>query len=103
MLSRNRDKGANMRALRKRISSINGVHSGAMGLAPGRRGRSAAIWRLVVIVVSAIALILGVTHAYSQSGAQPSERSAASHGSADNGKRLYMKDGCYECHSLQGQ
>ena len=91
-----------MRALRKRISSINGVHSGAMGLAPGRRARSAAIWRPVV-VVSTIALILGVPHAYTQSGAQPSERSAKSPGSAHNGKRLYMKDGCYECHSLQGQ
>jgi mono/diheme cytochrome c family protein len=91
-----------MRTLRKRISSIDGVHSRAMGLAPGRRRRSAALWRLVVVVVSAIALI-HVTHAYSQSGAQPSERSATSHGSADNGKRLYMKDGCYECHSLQGQ
>jgi mono/diheme cytochrome c family protein len=91
-----------MRTLCTRISSIDGAHSGAMGLAPGRRGRSAAIWRLVV-VVSTIALILGVPHAYSQSGAQSSERSATSPGSADNGKRLYMRDGCYECHSLQGQ
>ena len=103
MLSRSRDKGANTSTLRKRISSTDGVHSGAMGLAPGRRGRSAAIRCLVVVVVSTIALILCVTYAYSQSGVQPSERSAASPGSADNGKRLYMKNGCYECHSLQGQ
>lgn len=88
---------------RKRISSTDGVQSGAMGLDPGRRGRSAAIRSLVVVVVSTIALIHCVTHAYGQSGVQRSGHSVASPGSADNGKRLYMKNGCYECHSLQGQ
>jgi mono/diheme cytochrome c family protein len=92
-----------MRTPRKSISSTNGVHSSAIGLAPVRGGRSAAIGRLLVVVVSTIALILGITHAHGQSDAQPSGRSAAYPGNADNGKRLYMKDGCYECHSLQGQ
>ena len=42
-----------------------------------------------------------------QSGAQqsPKDSKAASATSArvENGKRLYMKDGCYECHGRAGQ
>ena len=34
---------------------------------------------------------------------QPAAASAAPTGSAANGKVLYMKIGCYQCHSEQGQ
>jgi mono/diheme cytochrome c family protein len=37
--------------------------------------------------------------------AQPSQASAAAptNGNADNGKKLFMADGCYECHGTVGQ
>ena len=41
--------------------------------------------------------------AIGQAATQPSPPAAAPAGNADNGKRLFTKDGCYECHGLQGQ
>jgi mono/diheme cytochrome c family protein len=29
--------------------------------------------------------------------------SAATPGNADNGKKLFIRDGCYECHGIEGQ
>jgi mono/diheme cytochrome c family protein len=68
---------------------------------PGRM-RAASIGSLVVLAVITMALVLGAEDAYSQSAAQ-SKRTEASSENAENGRRLYVKYGCYECHSLQGQ
>jgi len=39
-----------------------------------------------------------------QTAATPSEKSAsASGGNAENGKKIFTKDGCYECHGREGQ
>lgn len=92
-----------MKTLRQCISSIGIVHNGATGSRRLRRMSAAAIRRSVVQAAITMALVLGVTRGYTQSAAQSSERSEASPGNAENGKRLYMKYGCYECHSLQGQ
>lgn len=35
--------------------------------------------------------------------AQEPKSTNASAGNAENGKRLFMKDGCYECHGREGQ
>ena len=35
--------------------------------------------------------------------AQESKSAAAPAGNSENGKRLFMKDGCYQCHGREGQ
>ena len=35
--------------------------------------------------------------------AQEAKPSSAPAGNAENGKRVFMKDGCYECHGREGQ
>lgn len=35
--------------------------------------------------------------------AQESKPSSSGTGNAENGKRLFMKDGCYQCHGREGQ
>ena len=55
--------------------------------------------RAVVLVGIAAALSFSATLA----ATQPSPPAAAPAGNAENGKRLFTKDGCYECHGLQGQ
>jgi mono/diheme cytochrome c family protein len=92
-----------MKTLRQCISFIDIVSNRATGSRRLQRMSAAAIRGSLVLVVITMALVLGVTRAHSLSAAQSSERSEASSGNAGKGKRLYMKDGCYECHSLQGQ
>lgn len=41
--------------------------------------------------------------AMGQAATQSPPPAAAPAGNAENGKRLFTKDGCYECHGLQGQ
>ena len=61
--------------------------------------------RAVVLVGVAAALSFSATatRAIGQAATQPSPPAAAPAGNAENGKRLFTKDGCYECHGLQGQ
>src|SRR5580692_8046245 len=61
--------------------------------------------RAVVLVGVAAAVIFGAsaTRAMGQAVTQSSPPAAAPAGNAENGKRLFTKDGCYECHGLQGQ
>jgi mono/diheme cytochrome c family protein len=62
--------------------------------------------RAVVLVGVAAALSFSATLAalaMGQAATQPSPPAAAPAGNAENGKRLFTKDGCYECHGLQGQ
>jgi ubiquinol-cytochrome c reductase cytochrome c subunit len=53
--------------------------------------------------VVAMVLILIAPRARVQAGLQTSKTSGATAGNAENGKKLFKKDGCYECHGLQGQ
>ena len=48
-------------------------------------------------------LMLSAAHGKAITLVQAPKPIAASGGNAENGKRLYNKDGCYECHGLQGQ
>ena len=58
--------------------------------------------KIAVLVVVAAVLIAGATRSVGQA-AQSSPSAAAPAGNAETGKRLFTKDGCYECHGLQGQ
>jgi mono/diheme cytochrome c family protein len=84
------------------IYFVNIVHNPATVSHRLGRMRAASTWSSAVLAMITMALVLGAEGAYSQSAAQ-SKRPEASSGNAENGKRLYMKYGCYECHSLQGQ
>jgi ubiquinol-cytochrome c reductase cytochrome c subunit len=59
--------------------------------------------KIAVLVVVAAALISGATRSTGQAAAQSSASAAAPAGNAETGKRLFTRDGCYECHGLQGQ
>ena len=59
--------------------------------------------RAVVVVGVVAALSFSANRAMGQAATQPSPPAAAPAGNAENGKRLFTKDGCYECHGLQGQ
>jgi mono/diheme cytochrome c family protein len=51
----------------------------------------------------ALALIFSGAGARSQSAASASKSANAPAGNADAGKRIYNKDGCYQCHGREGQ
>jgi mono/diheme cytochrome c family protein len=59
--------------------------------------------RAVALVAVAATLSFPATRAMGQAATPSSPPAAAPAGNAETGKRLFMKDGCYECHGLQGQ
>jgi mono/diheme cytochrome c family protein len=61
------------------------------------RGLDISHWLAIVIVV--VVLILASPAARAQ---QPGADTAPA-GNAQNGKKIFAGDGCYECHGLQGQ
>jgi mono/diheme cytochrome c family protein len=55
------------------------------------------------LVVVAVVLMLSAVLVRVQNAAQASKPAETLSGNAENGKRIFMKYGCYECHGLQGQ
>jgi mono/diheme cytochrome c family protein len=51
----------------------------------------------------AIALFFIFFHVRSADAAQESKPADAPAGNAENGKRIFAKNGCYECHGREGQ
>jgi mono/diheme cytochrome c family protein len=64
-----------------------------IGMITGIRSRSVVFFPLLLA-----ALLFGIPVAQAQ---QASDATPA--GNAQNGKKLFMNDGCYECHGRQGQ
>ena len=61
------------------------------------------IRRITLTAVGAI-LLLAVSAPRAQNAASQGEKSeAAPTGNAENGKKIFTKDGCYECHGREGQ
>jgi ubiquinol-cytochrome c reductase cytochrome c subunit len=54
------------------------------------------------VTALAAALALGAVGTKVATAAQEKSSAAAS-GNAENGKQLFVKDGCYECHGREGQ
>ena len=54
-------------------------------------------------MVFAIALSLGYTLVSVSVAAQESKPADAPAGNAESGKRIFAKNGCYECHGREGQ
>src|ERR1700736_2066347 len=61
------------------------------------------VCRSGILIALATALIFVSIRARAQNAAQSSKPSDAQSGNAENGKRLFTKDGCYECHGREGQ
>jgi mono/diheme cytochrome c family protein len=66
------------------------------------RSRS-RIRRIALTAIGAI-LLLVAPASRAQNAPQPAEKSAAPPaGNSETGKKLFTKDGCYECHGREGQ
>jgi len=57
----------------------------------------------VVVVVLALALSSGFSGGRILHAGQNAKPSDAPPGNAENGKRIFLKHGCYECHGREGQ
>ncbi|HEV2521191.1 MAG TPA: cytochrome c [Candidatus Acidoferrales bacterium] len=55
------------------------------------------------VVALALALIYGSGGVAFLKAAQEKKPSEAPAGNAENGKKIFLKDGCYECHAREGQ
>jgi len=63
-------------------------------------------WRPSVIglaIAITVATVVIQNHAEAQTKANDTKPSELLNGSAENGKRLFQKDGCYECHGRAAQ
>jgi mono/diheme cytochrome c family protein len=60
---------------------------------------------LVLMIVAALAgmLLLERSEALAQSASTAKQTAGAPAGNADRGKTIYKRDGCWECHGLDGQ
>ena len=65
-----------------------------------RARRSANSVALALLTMPLIFICTGVK---AQNTAQSSKASDSQSGNAENGKRLFVKYGCYECHGREGQ
>lgn len=60
-------------------------------------------WRSASLVMFAMALFFGCTVMSGQNAPSASKANEAPAGNAENGKRIFTKYGCYECHGREGQ
>src|ERR1700686_4101362 len=66
-------------------------------------GRACMIRRITLPAIGAI-LLLAVPAPRAQNAAKPGDKSETSPaGNAETGKKIFTKDGCYECHGREGQ
>lgn len=57
---------------------------------------------LALLALVAVVLAVGIP-AHAKSGAQSAKSDEAPAGNAENGKKLFAKFGCYECHGREAQ
>ena len=67
---------------------------------PPNRARVSGAFVLVAILA---AFVYSPKHVNAQSTDQGAKSAPAATGNAENGKKLFSKYGCYECHGYQGQ
>jgi mono/diheme cytochrome c family protein len=60
-------------------------------------------WCFAILVTLATVLLFGPTHAMGQNATEPSKATATSAGNAENGKLIFNKYGCYQCHGREAQ
>ena len=94
-----------MKRLRGRSSALEILRN---GIAPWRHLRQVTAIRSVALAAVAVvgvtaAIVLSAMPAKVQSTAQTSKPAAKAAGNAANGRRLFKKDGCYQCHGFEAQ
>jgi ubiquinol-cytochrome c reductase cytochrome c subunit len=60
-------------------------------------------YRFPAIATLALVLLFSLGRGIILQAAQDSKPSDAPSGNAENGKRIFTKDGCYQCHGREGQ
>lgn len=60
-------------------------------------------WLSMSCLIAAVALICLRPGALAQAPAPAAKASSAAAGNAENGKKLYLAKGCWECHDYEGQ
>lgn len=86
-------------------------HNGAEGeyarmhskTASAVRHRSCRAWLLAVLTAGGFFVLAGGAPRAQNAAAQTEKNATAPTGNADNGKKIFTKDGCYECHGREGQ
>jgi mono/diheme cytochrome c family protein len=64
---------------------------------------SSSVWGLTTAAIVALVLLVAPA-ARTQNAAQKGEKSeAVPAGNVETGKKIFIKDGCYECHGREGQ
>ena len=66
-------------------------------------GRISAIWRWVLAAAGALCLLASPSFRAQNASPQRQKSEVAPAGNVENGRKIYMKDGCYECHGREGQ
>jgi len=66
-------------------------------------GGPPAIRRLALPAIGAILLLAAPAPRAKNAAAQGEKNEAAAAGNVENGKKIFTKDGCYECHGREGQ
>jgi mono/diheme cytochrome c family protein len=61
------------------------------------------IWRITLPAIGAILLFAAPALRAQNSAPQGEKNEAAPVGNAEAGKKIFTKDGCYECHGREGQ
>ena len=61
------------------------------------------VWLLAGPVTAALWLAPGVTMHAQSSAPQPASSASVPAGNAENGKKLFAADGCYQCHGYEAQ
>lgn len=93
-----------MKRLRERSSAREIVRNGARLVRHLRQARAIRSISLATIAAAAALLALAAAPAKVHNPAQASIPAAKSgENNAANGRRLFKKDGCYECHGFEAQ
>jgi mono/diheme cytochrome c family protein len=64
---------------------------------------SCRAWLLAMLTVGGLLALAGGAARAQNAPAQSENSAEAPAGNAENGKKLFTKDGCYECHGREGQ
>jgi ubiquinol-cytochrome c reductase cytochrome c subunit len=54
-------------------------------------------------ILAAFAILFVATNSAAQGASAPKSNENSAAGNAENGKKIYVTDGCYECHGRAGQ
>ncbi len=67
------------------------------------RGGRLLVIRELVLAAGALCLLASPCLGGQNSSSAAPKKEAAATGNVENGKKVFMKDGCYECHGREGQ